>query len=231
MVRALEWFLQWKMIQRQKYFGGAMVGNDVEKLLRSLDTVEGEMGLWDFLRKEAMDMDHEEAIREKLSACVHGSCSVSFNSCDLRVAGVNSAMVEKLISKIKPTWAQYEVLHHECRKNRLLTDAEVDTLCAAAVGVVKSFREAYPLTNVEPKLHIIEAYVPAFVKKWRCAGPFFEDAVEHYHATDNELNRRFCCLHGEAKAQSKHNALEIMRRTDIQQLLGEFHKSRKRKRT
>jgi hypothetical protein len=208
---ALESFLQLKKIQRQKYFGGAMVGNDVEKLLRALDD------LWAALRKVALDMDdtdHEHAIASALEGAVAGKKRVVFVC--LRVPGEKSPAVEQLIASVKPIWTNFEVLHHLCRKNKLLTHEEVETLCKAAVDGVDLYRAAYPTTHVELKLHIIEAHVPKFVRKWRCAGPFFEDPVEHYHALDNQLNRRFCCLHGTNKAESKHLALAIMRRPEIQ---------------
>jgi hypothetical protein len=217
---ALEIFLQLKKIQRQKYFGGAMVGNDVEKLLRALDD------LWAALRKVALDMDHEHAIASALEGAIAGKKRVSFVC--LRVPGEKSKAVEKLIARVQPIWENFEVLHHLCRKVKLLTPQEVDTLCKAAVDGVDLYRKEYPKTHVELKLHIIEAHVPKFVRKWRCAGPFFEDAVEHYHAWDNQLNRRFCCLHGTNKAESKHMALAIMRRPDVQAAIVANHEKRKR---
>jgi hypothetical protein len=205
---ALESFLQLKMIQRQKYFGGAMVGNDVTKMLRALDA------LWAALRKVALDMDHEHAIASALEGAVAGKKKAVFVC--LRVPGEKSKAVELLIAKVQPIWENFETLHHLCRKNKLLTDVEVERLCTCAVDGVDLYRKEYSKTHVELKLHIIEAHVPKFVRKWRCAGPFFEDPVEHYHAWDNQLNRRFCCLHGTNKAESKHLALAIMRRHDVQ---------------
>jgi hypothetical protein len=219
---ALEFFLQLKKIQRQKYFGGAMVGNDVEKLLRALDA------LWAALRKVALDMDHEHAIASALEGAVAGKKRVVF-VCLLRVPGEKSKTVERLIARVQPIWENFETLHHLCRKNKLLTPEEVEALCKAAVDGVNLYRKAYPKTHVELKLHIIEAHVPKFVRKWRCAGPFFEDPVEHYHAWDNQLNRRFCCLHGTNKAESKHRALAIMRRPDVQAAI--IAQQQKRQRT
>jgi hypothetical protein len=75
---------------------------------------------------------------------------------------------------------------------------EVERLCSAAVSMVDSARVAFPDTHLELKLHLIEGHVPWFVRKWRSAGLFLEDGVEHYHALDDRMTRRFSCLHEES---------------------------------
>jgi hypothetical protein len=190
--KALEDFLQTIKVQRQAYFGGAFVGNHVEKLLKSLDL------LWLALRKVAHEMDTEMNAEE-----------------DAEPTTETTDAVEGIIRRVSPFWTQLEIFHHECRKTRLLSDVEVERLCSAAVSMVDSAREAYPDTHVELKLHLIEAHVPGFVRKWRSAGLFLEDGVEHYHALDNRMTRRFSCLHGERKARSKQSAVELLQRPDI----------------
>jgi hypothetical protein len=206
---AMESFLQANGVQRQAYFGGAFVGNHVEKLLRNLDK------LWIILEETAAQMDREAAVFDQLKI---GEDSGERQARGCRVCR-NDKEYSKAMAEIKdrvsPYWAHFEVFHHECRKTRLLSAAEVDRLCSAATGLVKGAREAYPKTHVELKLHVIEGHVEKFVRKWRSSGLFLEDAVEHYHALDNSFNRRFSCLHGVRKAQSKHNALAIIRRPDI----------------
>ena len=50
---------------------------------------------------------------------------------------------------------------------------------------------------------------------------FLEDGVEHFHALDNRLARRFACLRGKRKARSKHDALTILQRPDLSALSNE----------
>jgi len=64
---------------------------------------------------------------------------------------------------------------------------------------------------VQLKLHVIEAHLPTFVRKWRTSGLFVEDACESIHNVVNTLNRRYACLHGEAKGRSKAAALDTSR--------------------
>ena len=190
--KALEDFLQTIKVQRQAYFGGAFVGNHVQKLLASLDL------LWSTLRNVAGEMDTAMNAEEGAEPTTE-----------------TTGAVEDIIRRVEPFWTQLEIFHHDCRKTRLLTDVEVERLCSAAVSMVNSAREAYPSTHVELKLHLIEAHVPGFVRKWRSAGLFLEDGVEHYHALDNRMTRRFSCLHGERKARSKQSAVELLQRPDI----------------
>jgi hypothetical protein len=213
--KALEAFLQLISVQRQAYFGGAFVGNHVEKLLRNLE------GLWAALRAVASEMDRELAIIDSFaiidpsSMSALGVASAVLTCWRCKSKGEASKAVEAIIARVSPFWNHFALFHHECRKTRLLSPTEITSLCDAATGLVNSSRSAYPATHVELKLHVIEAHVPPFVKKWKSAGLFLEDGVEHFHAVDNRMTRRFSCLHGERKAESKHKALAILRRPEL----------------
>mmetsp|Transcript_23072 Transcript_23072/g.78895 ORF Transcript_23072/g.78895 Transcript_23072/m.78895 type:complete len:212 (+) Transcript_23072:2970-3605(+) len=136
--------------------------------------------------------------------------------------------VEAIIARMQPVWEHFETFHHECRKTRLLSDAEIETLCKAATGFVDCVRVSYPDNHIELKLHVIEAHVPAFVRKWRSAGLLLEDGIEHLHAVDNRLERRFACLHGARKARSRHEALTIFQRPDMCALAASHVERRRR---
>ena len=106
-------------------------------------------------------------------------------------------------------------VNHQCRKCRVLSNEEVGNLCAAAVGTVKGCRSAYPDKHLQLKLHVVESQLITFVRTWRSAGLFVEDAVESLHALINKLNRRFSCMHGKMKTESKRAALAVIRRPDV----------------
>lgn len=183
--KALEKFLQRIGVQRQAYYSGAFVGNHVHILLNNLD------GLWDAMRSAANDatpIEGEETPRAK---------------------------VDEIIERVRPFWENFSVLHRECRKNKVLTDAEVETLCKAAAGMVRGARRAFPEKHLELKLHVIESHLVEFVKTWRSAGLFIEDAIESLHNLVNKLNRRFSCLHGKIKSESKLEALAVLRRPAV----------------
>ena len=132
-----------------------------------------------------------------------------------------STTVERLGAHAQPLRESFATFHHECRKTRLLTDAEVESLCKAGTDFVDGVRAAYPGNHIELKLHVIEAHVPSFVWKWRSAGLFLEEGIEHFHALDNRLARRFACLRGEREARSKHDALTILQRPALSALSNE----------
>ena len=84
------------------------------------------------------------------------------------------------------------------RHCRFLSDAEVATLCAACGNVATKARRASPEVNVGLMIHLTEARLPAFARKWVSPGLFFEDGCDSIHNLMNRLDRRFACLHGEA---------------------------------
>ena len=133
----------------------------------------------------------------------------------------SSMAVERLIARVQPLWKSFATFHHECRKTRLLTDAEVESLCKAGTDFVDGVRAAYPGNHIELKLHVIEAHVPSFVRKWRSAGLSLKDGIEHFHALNNRLARRFACLRGEREARSKHDAPTIPQRPALSALPNE----------
>mmetsp|Transcript_1299 Transcript_1299/g.3999 ORF Transcript_1299/g.3999 Transcript_1299/m.3999 type:complete len:269 (+) Transcript_1299:2915-3721(+) len=100
--------------------------------------------------------------------------------------------VEAIIARMQPVWEHFETFHHECRKTRLLSDAEIETLCKAATGFVDCVRVSYPDNHIELKLHVIEAHVPAFVRKWRSAGLLLEEGIEQLHAVDKSPRAPLC---------------------------------------
>mmetsp|Transcript_19505 Transcript_19505/g.60226 ORF Transcript_19505/g.60226 Transcript_19505/m.60226 type:complete len:111 (-) Transcript_19505:1056-1388(-) len=87
----------------------------------------------------------------------------------------------------------------------------VSRVCSACDAASGKSREAYDKVHVQLKLHVIEAHLPTFVRKWRTSGLFVEDACESIHNVVNTLNRRYACLHGEAKGRSKAAALDTSR--------------------
>ena len=115
-----------------------------------------------------------------------------------------------LVSKLQPTWQAWADLHTHARKARFLSDAEVDALCDAAARVSSKTREAHPGAHVELKIHVVEAHLPGFVRRWRSLGLFTEDACESIHALVNKLNRRYACVHGDLKATCKRDALLVL---------------------
>jgi hypothetical protein len=78
---------------RQKYFGGAMVRNNDEKLLRALDV------LWEAPRVVALDMDHKQAIADTLARAFDGPGSNDVGK--LRVPGATSATAKSLTARVK----------------------------------------------------------------------------------------------------------------------------------
>lgn len=104
------------------------------------------------------------------------------------------------------------------RACRLPSDAEVETLRAACDEVARQTRAAYPTVHVQLKIHVIESHLKSFVRRWRTVGLFTEDACESIHALVSQLDRRFACLHGVSKSESKAAALEILARKDLQAL-------------
>ena len=103
------------------------------------------------------------------------------------------------------------------RKNGILTGVEVEELFKAAVGMTEGARKAYSAKHLQLKLHVIESPFISFVRTWRNSGLFVEDAVESLHGLVNKLNRRFCCMHGALKTESKLEALDVLRRPDMMQ--------------
>ena len=134
--------------------------------------------------------------------------------------------VAALIPRVDPVWRAFADLHRVARECRLHSDAEVEELCGACGRVSATARVAYPDVHIQLKIHLIEAHLVPFVRRWRSAGLFFEDACESIHALVNGLNRRFACLHGDAKAASKAAALEILARQDLQ-AIGRARRSRR----
>ena len=78
------------------------------------------------------------------------------------------------------------------------------------------------------KVHIIEAHLPAFAKRWHTVGLFAEDACESIHALVNVLNRRFACVHGVSKADCKRKALAVLQDPAIMQKAAEITQRRAR---
>uniref|UniRef100_A0A7S3NMG1 Uncharacterized protein n=1 Tax=Aureoumbra lagunensis TaxID=44058 RepID=A0A7S3NMG1_9STRA len=197
---ALEKFLQHHDIRRQAYYSGAFVGNHVNKLLLNFN------GMWDFLYAAAEKIGTNES----------------------ESASVYSQAVANLVARLQPIWSAFAKLHDLARACRLLSDREVEELCDACHNASNEARKAYPGVHVQLKLHIIEAHLPPFVKHWRSAGLFAEDAVESIHALVNRLNRRFACLHGDLKQTSKMTALETLGRCDVQSRAQTIQNIRKR---
>jgi hypothetical protein len=251
--KALESFLLSIKVCRQAYFGGAFVGGHVEKLLKILPA------LWAALRKAAFKMDPPPLRQFFfVAASVAGLDGAALSSepsvprTQRRAATTPAAArpvlappaapcwnckrtlestiaVEAIIARMQPVWEHFEKFHHECWKTRLLTDEEIEALCKAATGFVDCVRVSYPDNNIELKLHLIEAHVPQYVRKWRSAGLSLEDGIEHLHAVDNRLSRRFACLHGARKTRSRSEALVIFQRPDLG-ALSASHLSRRRRR-
>ena len=136
------------------------------------------------------------------------------------------AEVEALTARVDAVRRAFADLHSLARECRLLSDADVEALCDACGRVSATARVAYPDVHIQLKIHLIEAHLVPFVRRWRSAGLFFEDACESIHALVNGLNRRFAYLHGDAKATSKAAALEILARQDLQPI-GRARKGRR----
>ena len=89
-------------------------------------------------------------------------------------------------------------------KIKPMGDQEIESGCAACVDYVRMFREKmhvgseHPVLqetfHITPKMHILEAHVPDFARKWRTVGFFGEDVVETLHKDYNSLIRRFCSI-------------------------------------
>ena len=126
------------------------------------------------------------------------------------------AEVGALIERVRAVWLAFADLHRLAHASRLLSDDEVEQLCSASGRVSTELRRAYPKVRVQLKIHIVEAHLVSFARRWRTAGFFVEDACESIHALVNRLNRRFACLHGDLKIESKARALEILARKDLQ---------------
>ena len=123
---------------------------------------------------------------------------------------MNRRNAEALINKVEPVWTAFAELLPLVRATRLLTNAEVEKLCAAAAAVSSAYRAAYPDVHIQLKIHIIESHLPKFARRWRSVGLFAEDACESMHAIVNRLNRRYACVHGVRKARCKREALMIL---------------------
>lgn len=139
------------------------------------------------------------------------------------------ALIDETIERLNPVWRAFSALHTLARACRLLTDDEVEELCRACDTISTASRTAYPKVHVQLKVHVIEAHLPAFVRRWRSSGLFVEDACESIHNIVNKLNRRYACIHGPAlKAESKRRALEVFNRRDLQAIAADRLDTRKR---
>ena len=96
-----------------------------------------------------------------------------------------------------------EVVEFIC-KIKPMGEQEIENGCEACVDYVRMFREKmhigieHPLLqqafHITPKMHILEAHVPDFARKWRTVGFFGEDVVETLHKDYNSLIRRFSSI-------------------------------------
>jgi hypothetical protein len=153
-------------IVAQAYFSGAYVGNHIRTLLKKCGKI------FRALRKIASD-DEERAKLNAILAPYYKRWTMLYELFKLTKA---PRMLEpreiEHIAKLAPLYA-----------NELRASVKTEWR-REAHGLKKGKRVHLPL-----KLHMLEAHVPRFARRWGSVGLFAEDAFESIHALMNKLRR------------------------------------------
>ena len=79
------------------------------------------------------------------------------------------------------------------------------------------------------KIHLIEAHVMPFVKRWRTAGLFCEDAAESVHALCNRIARAYAGIRDSgARVKAMTARLGLMNDAGVSEAIQERKDRRKR---
>ena len=96
-------------------------------------------------------------------------------------------------SRFLPLMALLEDPNREARRATILSDQQVDDIEVNISLFCNLYLATLQTTQATPKLHILEAHLVEFMRKWRALGLFGEDAIESIHAKLNAIYRR---VHG-----------------------------------
>jgi hypothetical protein len=121
----------------------------------------------------------------------------------------------------------------------MLSDDEVEEVATLSSAYGRQWRETFGRErdddntglHISLKIHLLETHVVPFVRRWRTAGLFGEDAVESIHALINAIHRRYACMRGLiARDKAKHSALAVAQNAGVNEAKRQRTEARKRKR-
>ena len=183
--QACEAFLSKVGVQRQAYYSGAFIGRHVHTLL-----------------------SHADAFFNNLVE-IAGSSG--------EAARGRAALIKE---KHLPLWRVLGRLLVLLRSARILADAEVDEVAVLCETYGRLFRETFRSgasnssdVHISLKIHLIEKHVIDFVRRWRTAGLFCEDAAESIHALCNRIARAYAGIR-DPGARSKAMAARLALMSD-----------------
>ena len=107
---------------------------------------------------------------------------------DHALEGEDDATQKEVRGIFLPLAALLEQINKTVRKADTLSEAEIRDLEENVTVFVDLWRCNFG--SCTPKMHILEAHVVPFVKKYKCIGLLGEDAGESMHALFNKLMRR-----------------------------------------
>jgi hypothetical protein len=177
--------------------------------------------------------EHANRMLEFHDPCITGFEKAMLDGALRRPAAELSEGIDEeitaLLSKVYDMMEVLDVIVHYLEQTEPLSAEDRANFCDFNNYFGHLWRNAFPSTQVPPKLHILESHAAAQMDLWHVLGLFSESPIERHHNLMNRWNRIFANMRTfKQRVTAQHKHMSKIANHDVQSIIANITTATKR---